>query len=169
MEKLIAFDKNLKLLRWKRGSDGYLFLQVLQTNSENKLAWVSYAQATHKKPDFQIPGVRNSRGFATAQRYLELGYKYISCQKEFAMSYVELLTEFLEERISVDKFGESFLEKFKEEKKFSSDKEFKVLDKLFGDVDAYCDEESELFDLEFDVTEVELRESVKKALEQLQA
>lgn len=158
-----------KLIRWKRGSDGYLFLQVLQTNSENMATWVSYTQATHKRPDYPVPGVRNSKGFATAQRYLELGYKYISCQKEFAMSYIELLTEFLEERISVDKFEEAFLEKFKDEKKFSSDEEYRILDKLFGDIDAYCDEESKLFDPEFDVTEVELRELVKKTLEQLQS
>lgn len=157
-----------KLIRWKRGSDGYLFLQVLQTNSENKPTWVSYTQATHKKPDFQIPGVRNSKGFPTAQRYLELGYKYISCQKEFIMPYIELLTEFLEERISVDKFQESFLTKFKGEDKFSSDEEYKILDSLFGDVDSYCDEKSELFDPEFDLTEAELRESVKQTLEQLQ-
>ena len=151
-----------KLIRWKRGSDGYLFLQVLQNGN-----WVSYTQATHKKPDFQIPGVRNSKGFATAQRYLELGYKYISCQKEFVMSYVELLTEFLEERISVDKFEEAFLEKFKEEKKFSSEEEFKILDTLFGDVDAYCDEEDAIFD-EYFITENTLRQCVKLALYNLQ-
>lgn len=157
-----------KLIRWKRGSDGYLFLQVLQTNSENKPTWVSYTQATHKKPDFQIPGVRNSKGFATAQRYLELGYKYISCQKEFVMSYIELLTEFLEERISVDKFEEAYLEKFKGEDRLSSDEEFKILDSLFGYVDAYYDEESELFDSEFDLTENGLRHCVKLALYNLQ-
>lgn len=153
-----------KLIRWKRGSDGYLFLQVLQEDT-----WVSYTQATHRKPDFQIPGVRNSCGFATAQRYLELGYKYINCQKEFVMSYIELLTEFLKEKISVDKFQENFLTKFKGEEKFNSDEEFRILDTLFGDVDAYCDEESELFDPDFDLTEKELRVCVKQALEQLQS
>ena len=66
-----------KLIRWKRGSDGHLFLQVLQNNN-----WVSYTQAVHKKPDYDIPGVRNSKGFATAQEYLRLGYKYISYQNE---------------------------------------------------------------------------------------
>lgn len=72
-----------KLIRWKRGSDGYLFLQVLQTNSENKATWVSYTQATHKKPEFQIPGVRNSKGFATAQEYLRLGYSYVKFEENY--------------------------------------------------------------------------------------
>ena len=38
-----------KLLRWRRGSDGFLFLQVLQDD-----IWVSYTQATHRKSDYQI-------------------------------------------------------------------------------------------------------------------
>lgn len=152
-----------KLIRWNRNSSGELFLQVLQDNN-----WVSYTQATHKRPDLQILGVRNSKGFATAQRYLELGYKYISCQKEFVMSYIELLSEFLEERISVDKFEESFLEKFKNEKKFSSAEEFKILDILFGEVDSYCDENSELFYPGVDLTENELRHCVRLTLYNLQ-
>lgn len=67
-----------KLLRWKRGRDGYLFLQVLQNDN-----WVSYTQATHNKLDYNVPGVRNSKGFATAQRYLELGYKYIKFEENY--------------------------------------------------------------------------------------
>lgn len=67
-----------KLLRWKRGTDGYLFLQVLQNNN-----WVSYTQATYRKPDTQIPGIRNSLGFPTAQEYLRQGYKYIKFEENY--------------------------------------------------------------------------------------
>lgn len=72
-----------KLIRWKRGTDGYLFLQVLQTNSESKPTWVSYTQATHKRPDYQMPGIQMSKGFATAQRYLELGYSYVKFEENY--------------------------------------------------------------------------------------
>ena len=68
-----------KLIRWKRGSDGHLFLQVLQNDT-----WVSYTQATHKKSDYNIPGIRNSKGFATAQKYLSLGYKYVKFEEEYS-------------------------------------------------------------------------------------
>ena len=68
-----------KLLRWRRGSDGFLFLQVLQDD-----IWVSYTQATHRKSDYQIPGIRNSRGFATAQEYLRLGYSYVKFEEEYS-------------------------------------------------------------------------------------
>lgn len=67
-----------KLIRWKRGSDGYLFLQIHQDDS-----WVSYTQAIHKRPDYPVPGVRNSKGFATAQRYLELGYSYVKFEENY--------------------------------------------------------------------------------------
>ena len=151
-----------KLIRQKRDSEGHLFLQVLQDNN-----WVSYTQAVHRRPDYDIPGVRNSKGFATAQKYLELGYKYTSYQNELIMSYVEVFTEFLEEKISVDRFQEVFLSKFKEEDSFSSDKEFHILDTLFGYVDAYWDEKDELFDPEDNITEEQLREVVKQKLVEL--
>jgi hypothetical protein len=74
-----------RLIRWKRDSSGNLFLQVLQLlpNSEDKASWVSYTQATHKKPDYQMPGVTMSKGFATAQRYLSLGYKYVKFEENY--------------------------------------------------------------------------------------
>lgn len=151
-----------KLLRWKRTTSGELSLQVLQDD-----IWVNYLQATHKQPDYQMPGIKMSKGFATAQKYLTLGYEYISSQKEFVMSYIELLNEFLENKISVDKFQENFLTKFKEEDSFKSDEEYKLLDILFGDVDSYCDEKSDLFHPDFDLTEAELRESVSQTVKKL--
>lgn len=68
-----------KLIRWKRDSDGYLFLQVLQDDT-----WASYTQATHKKPDYNMPGIKMSKGFATAQEYLRLGYSYIKFEENYA-------------------------------------------------------------------------------------
>lgn len=67
-----------KLIRWRRNSDGYLFLQVLQNDN-----WVSYTQAIHRKPDYQIPGIRNSLGFPTALEYLRLGYSYVKFEESY--------------------------------------------------------------------------------------
>lgn len=67
-----------KLLRWRRGSDGFLFLQVLQDDG-----WVSYTQATHKQPDYLMPGIKTSKGFSTAQKYLSLGYEYVKFEEEY--------------------------------------------------------------------------------------
>ncbi len=50
---------------------------------------------------------------------------------------------------------------------FYSEIEFQILDKLFGDVDAYCGN-SALFDPEFEIDEADLRLSVKQALNALE-
>jgi hypothetical protein len=50
---------------------------------------------------------------------------------------------------------------------FYSEREFQILDKLFGDVDAYCGNAA-LFDPEFDIDEADLRLSVKQALNALE-
>jgi len=50
---------------------------------------------------------------------------------------------------------------------FYSEREFQILDKLFGDVDAYCGN-SALFDPEFDIDEADLRLSIKQALNALE-
>jgi hypothetical protein len=85
------------------------------------------------------------------------------------MTYIELLTEFVEGTVTVDQFQESFLTKFKQEESFAFDEEFKILDKFFGDVDSYCDEDSELFDPDFDLTEKQLRSSAQETLTLLKA
>jgi len=73
-----------KLIRWKRDASGHLFLEVLQLlPNSDKASWVSYTQATHKKPDYQMPGIATSKGFATAQRYLQLGYKYVKFEENY--------------------------------------------------------------------------------------
>jgi hypothetical protein len=79
--KFIKFEK---LIRWKRNSSGTLYLQVLQLlPNSDKASWVSYTQATHKRQDYQMPGVATSKGFATAQKYLSLGYKYVNFEENY--------------------------------------------------------------------------------------
>jgi hypothetical protein len=50
---------------------------------------------------------------------------------------------------------------------FYSEREFQILDELFGDVDAYCGTAA-LFEPEFDIEEADLRLSVKQALNALE-
>lgn len=68
-----------KLLRWKRNTSGELSLQVLQDG-----IWVSYIQATHKQPDYLMPGIKTSKGFSTAQKYLSLSYKYVKFEENYS-------------------------------------------------------------------------------------
>jgi len=83
------------------------------------------------------------------------------------MKYIKLLKDFVNNKISSDEFESQFMEIFKKEKLFDSEREFQILDKLFGDVDAYCSD-SALFDPEFDIDEAQLRLSVKQALKELE-
>ena len=82
------------------------------------------------------------------------------------MKYIRLLKDFIN-KISSDEFEFQFMELFKKEYFFYSEREFQILDKLFGDVDAYCGD-SALFDPEFDIDEADLRLSVKQALNALE-
>ena len=83
------------------------------------------------------------------------------------MKYIRLLKHFVNNKISSNEFEFRFLEIFKKEKRFDSEREFQILDKLFGDVDAYCGD-SDLFDSECDIDEAELRLSVQQALNALE-
>lgn len=67
-----------KLLRWKRNSEGHLFLQVLQND-----VWINYNQAIHRQPDYSMPGIVMSKGFSTAQKYLSLGYRYVEFEEKY--------------------------------------------------------------------------------------
>lgn len=58
-----------KLLRWTRVSeDSPLFLEVFEKNK-----WINYKQAQFYVSDAKMS---SNSGFATAQKYLSLGYKY---------------------------------------------------------------------------------------------
>jgi hypothetical protein len=80
--------------------------------------------------------------------------------------YITILKEFVSKKIPANEFESQFLEMFKNETAPISEREFQILDKLFGDVDAYCNEPN-LFDPEFDIDEAELRLSAQKALDEL--
>jgi len=82
------------------------------------------------------------------------------------IKYITLLKEFVTQTIPANEFESKFLEMFKNETAPISGREFQILDKLFGDVDAYCSEPN-LFDPEFDIDEAELRLSAQKALDEL--
>lgn len=81
--------------------------------------------------------------------------------------YTRLLKDFVSKKISALEFEQNFLQLFKAETSFFSKKEFQILDKLFGDVDAYCSDPDLIEDPEFDLTEEELRLSAKEALDKL--
>jgi len=58
----------MKLLRWTRKSDESLFLEVYEDNQ-----WKNYKQARFYVSDVKMS---SNSGFATAQKYLSLGFKY---------------------------------------------------------------------------------------------
>lgn len=82
-------------------------------------------------------------------------------------TYITLLTAFIADKIDVLNFEKKFLQLFKNETRTLSRTEFKILDRLFADVDAYC-ADPQLRDKE-DLNEIELREKCKAALQRLQA
>jgi hypothetical protein len=63
-----------KLLRWVRKIDESLFLEVMEDDK-----WVNYRSAKFYVPDAAIS---SNSGFATAQKYLSLGFKYVPNTKE---------------------------------------------------------------------------------------
>lgn len=79
--------------------------------------------------------------------------------------YIELITKFIDNAISAKEFEQSFLEMFKAEREILSEKDYSVLDSLFGDVDMYCSD-GDLFE-KGDLTELDLRKSAKQTLEML--
>lgn len=64
------------LLRWTRGLDGHLFLQVLE-DTEDRTKWKSYTASKFYEPDTIVKGLRMSKGFRTAQNCIKEGYQYL--------------------------------------------------------------------------------------------
>ena len=81
-------------------------------------------------------------------------------------SYIILISDFLSKKISAKCFEYAYLKLFREEKGTRSESEFQILNPLFLDVDAFCND-PELMD-ENDIGEEELRKQCKTALEKLQ-
>ena len=82
-------------------------------------------------------------------------------------SYIELLHLFLNGQISAVDFEQRFLALYRDDKTMRPDNEFSILDQLFGDVDAFCADDSlrEIGDL----NEVQLRERSSVALKALKS
>lgn len=80
-------------------------------------------------------------------------------------SYAGLIRDYLSTKISVRCFEYIYLKLFKEEKREMKDEEHAILNELFMDVEAFC-EDPELMD-KYDIDECELRLRCKLALEKL--
>lgn len=81
--------------------------------------------------------------------------------------YITLLKKFVTRKITADEFERRFLELYKAETTLMSEKEFQILDKLFGAVDAYCSDPELIEDPLFDIDENGLRLSAQEALDEL--
>jgi Bacterial self-protective colicin-like immunity len=78
--------------------------------------------------------------------------------------YIKLLEEFVGNKITADDFERQFLKIFKDDKNIQFGREFKILDKLFSDVDAYCSDPDLIEDPRFDIDGSQLQVSAKEAL-----
>lgn len=81
--------------------------------------------------------------------------------------YIMLIEDFLRNKISARQFEQIYLHMFKSDITFRTGKEFEILDKLFSDVDSFCDDPSLITDSRFDIDESQLRVNVQKALLEL--
>ncbi|MCU0544103.1 MAG: colicin immunity domain-containing protein [Oscillatoriaceae cyanobacterium Prado104] len=81
--------------------------------------------------------------------------------------YIKLLEEFVGNKITADDFERRFIKMFKGDKNLQIGREFKILDKLFADVDAYCSDPDLIEDPRFDLDGVQLQVSAKEALNML--
>lgn len=77
--------------------------------------------------------------------------------------YIELINQFLNKKLGTKDFEKKYFNLFKNEKNIFTKKQFEILNSLFLDLDAYCDD-IELMD-ENDIDEKTLRENCKKYLE----
>ena len=88
--------------------------------------------------------------------------------------YGLLLQDFIDARISADEFQSRYLGMFKNDDRSLSEPLFGLLDKLFGDVDAFCADPTVRTELQaihpgFYLDEGQLRQRVVQAAEQLRA
>jgi hypothetical protein len=63
-------------MQWRRVDDRDMLLFVCDSSSEDK--WYPYTQSKNYVPDYLVPGV--SKGFATYQNCLKLGYKILNSE-----------------------------------------------------------------------------------------
>ncbi|MEG4799409.1 colicin immunity domain-containing protein [Microcoleus sp. ARI1-B5] len=81
--------------------------------------------------------------------------------------YIKLLEEFVGSKITADDFEQRFIQLFKGDNNLQVGTEFKILDKLFADVDAYCSDPDLIEDPRFDIDGVQLQVSARETLDKL--
>jgi hypothetical protein len=81
--------------------------------------------------------------------------------------YIKLLEELVDNKISADDFERRFIQLFKGDNNLQTGTEFKILDKLFADVDAYCSDPDLIEDPRFDIDGVQLQVSAQETLNKL--
>lgn len=81
--------------------------------------------------------------------------------------YITLIHQFVNKQITATEFETSFTNMFKNETYLFSEEVFQVLNRLFTDVDAYCDDD-ELCD-EDDLNDEQLYSCAEQALEHLKS
>ncbi len=80
--------------------------------------------------------------------------------------YLRLLKEVIGNEISIESFEKEFLFRFKNETLLDN-REYVILDELFGEVDCFC-ADPDLFE-EGDIDESSLRKAIYMAIEKLEA
>lgn len=88
--------------------------------------------------------------------------------------YAQLMRAFLSGEVPAAQFAHDYLQKFKGETRPMNERTYQLLDALFGDVDAFCEDESLNEQLSSErpgyyLNEAQLREHVNKAAACLQS
>jgi hypothetical protein len=86
-----------------------------------------------------------------------------------AIEYIAVMKDFLEGNTSITVFQNAYLTKFKNDAREFDKRTFKVLDELFGDIDA-CTSDTDLIDEDpsFYINEDQLRQKVAIAIKRLE-
>lgn len=82
--------------------------------------------------------------------------------------YITLIQAFVEEEITAKDFEREYLNLFKSETRYSAEPIFRILERLFFDVDDYWEESTEDDEARFIITEATLRRYAAQALVALQ-
>ena len=91
--------------------------------------------------------------------------------KNELIKYIQVITDFVNNEISVQEFENNYLQMVKNEMFIFNEDTAKIIESLFSDVDAYCgDPEIANYDISdpfADIDEKELRKRANYALQQL--
>ncbi|WP_049928900.1 colicin immunity domain-containing protein [Halopiger goleimassiliensis] len=87
-------------------------------------------------------------------------------ERDVIEKYESLIESFLEGELSATEFSETYLEEFKNEEPGLSEATFEILQALFREADAYC-EDPTLRD-SWDIGDEELRDAAAEAAAQLE-